>query len=340
MMEASVVLVLVVAIFSCCLQLYLFLHSWGDASPQSLMTTASVPATFDKIFLVGQRYKSENWPDSWLHATSFESFLECHVEDSAADLTPTSPMSVLYVFSVADCLREKSEDWINGAEVYHYFDAVIQVIRSVKELELCQSPTVSCEMGLLLASKYGSHNSDAEVTSLMSEVQAIEDYLTKIFLVDYLNVRILKENEMYTRSNITAVDPLHFGDVIALKSLHQHCTPILLSRKYDARCLPPPPPSMLYPLLITSLGGAGTHKIADELQIMAYHVEHEGLGLDASVSWYYAFNDAAINYSFHYPGNYMYLIQFFCRRNFIITHKYRRRKNEYLSQKVHPSAKI
>ena len=92
MMEASVVLVLVVAIFSCCLQLYLFLHSWGDASPQSLMTTASVPATFDKIFLVGQRYKSENWPDSWLHATSFESFLECHVEDSAADLTPTSPM--------------------------------------------------------------------------------------------------------------------------------------------------------------------------------------------------------------------------------------------------------
>ena len=37
---------------------------------------------------------------------------------------------------------------------------------------------------------------------------------------------------------------------------------------------------------------------------MGYHVEHEGLGLEASVSWYYARNDAIINHSFNYPGNY------------------------------------
>ena len=40
------------------------------------------------------------------------------------------------------------------------------------------------------------------------------------------------------------------------------------------------------------------------VRYLGHHVEHEGLGLEASVSWYYACNDAIINHSFHYPGNY------------------------------------
>ena len=75
-------------------------------------------------------------------------------------------------------------------------------------------------------------------------------------------------------------------------SLLLRCAPLLLTRKYDAACLPPP--QLQLPLLLTTLGGGGTHALASSLQSAGIDVLHEGVGAAGAVSWMYAVNDAAI----------------------------------------------
>ena len=73
------------------------------------------------------------------------------------------------------------------------------------------------------------------------------------------------------------------------------CAPLLLTRKHHPDCLPPlPPPHATLPLLVTSLGGAGTHGAAKSLQRLGATVQHEGLGSGGAVAWMYAVNDAAL----------------------------------------------
>jgi hypothetical protein len=65
------------------------------------------------------------------------------------------------------------------------------------------------------------------------------------------------------------------------QSLHATCVPLLNTRKYDVDCMPVL--GKLYPLLITGLGGTGTHFLADALQELGFDVSHESLGVQGSV---------------------------------------------------------
>ena len=103
--------------------------------------------------------------------------------------------------------------------------------------------------------------------------------------------------------------------------LRDQCTSNLLySRKYNHHCMPRPrllpviqlqtynekdkdetketkqshPLHRLYKLLVTGLGGAGTHSITRALQDMGIDVRHEALAEDGSVSWLYAVNDVLL----------------------------------------------
>lgn len=75
-------------------------------------------------------------------------------------------------------------------------------------------------------------------------------------------------------------------------SLLQLCGPILNSRGYHDRCLPRP--LTLLPVLVTGLGGSGTHAIASSLKSMNIDMPHEKIGKHGSVCWQYAVNDAII----------------------------------------------
>lgn len=85
----------------------------------------------------------------------------------------------------------------------------------------------------------------------------------------------------------------HKGTTVPITLL---CGPLLLTRKYHPECLPQP--SAPVPLLLTSLGGAGTHGAAASLQRAGAAVQHEGLGRGGAVAWMYAVNDAALRTSY------------------------------------------
>lgn len=67
------------------------------------------------------------------------------------------------------------------------------------------------------------------------------------------------------------------------------CNPLINTRKHDDRCFPYP--DQLYPLLITGLGGSGTHEIANRLRGRGVRVRHEEIDTDGTVSWFHAVNN-------------------------------------------------
>lgn len=76
-------------------------------------------------------------------------------------------------------------------------------------------------------------------------------------------------------------------------SLHAHCSKYINSRKYDPLCMPEP--DFRYPLLVTGLGGSGSHFIANQLQDIGFDLPHEGLGKHGAVCWFYSINDVLWN---------------------------------------------
>lgn len=79
-------------------------------------------------------------------------------------------------------------------------------------------------------------------------------------------------------------------------SLSETCDKFINTRKHHPECFPKP--KRLYPMLVTGLGGTGTHFIANSLQELGFDLAHEGIGRDGAVSWLYAVNDHLINSSY------------------------------------------
>jgi hypothetical protein len=67
------------------------------------------------------------------------------------------------------------------------------------------------------------------------------------------------------------------------------CQRFYNTRKYHPACMPRP--AELYPLLVTGLGGSGTHDLAIRLRAQGCRVAHEEIQSDGAVSWFYAVND-------------------------------------------------
>lgn len=65
------------------------------------------------------------------------------------------------------------------------------------------------------------------------------------------------------------------------RKISSECRRFTNSRKYQAGCMPVP--SVLYPVLVTGLGGCGSHYIAHQLDYLGLQLPHEELGKDGSV---------------------------------------------------------
>ena len=64
------------------------------------------------------------------------------------------------------------------------------------------------------------------------------------------------------------------------------CQRYLNTRKFSSTCMQLIPSDNLIPVLITGLGGSGTHKIAEKLIENGLQVRHEGIGYHGSVVRY------------------------------------------------------
>ena len=83
----------------------------------------------------------------------------------------------------------------------------------------------------------------------------------------------------------------------SVSALSITCATILRTRKYKADCLPLP--SHMPPILVTGLGGSGTHAVSSRLQVMGVQAYHESItGVHGAVSWTYAANDAFVGQSY------------------------------------------
>eukprot|EP01040_Poterioochromonas_malhamensis_P002461 gene2461-2617_t len=79
-------------------------------------------------------------------------------------------------------------------------------------------------------------------------------------------------------------------------NLFHLCGKYINTRKYHPHCFPPP--LKLYPVLVTGLGGSGTHFITRELNALGFHLSHESIADQGSVSWLYGVNDYLLNTSY------------------------------------------
>lgn len=69
------------------------------------------------------------------------------------------------------------------------------------------------------------------------------------------------------------------------------CLRLLNTRRFDESCHGS---SSVYPLLITGLGGSGTHAIARWLRERGLDLEHERIASLGAVAWMYAVNDKVV----------------------------------------------
>ena len=67
----------------------------------------------------------------------------------------------------------------------------------------------------------------------------------------------------------------------ALLSLRSRCQLLALTRKYDPVCHPPS--ALTHPLLVTGLGGSGSHYVANALRERGWRVRHEDIDSDGAV---------------------------------------------------------
>ena len=59
------------------------------------------------------------------------------------------------------------------------------------------------------------------------------------------------------------------------------CRRFMNSRKYQSECMERP--TVVYPLLVTALGGSGTHAVSKQLRDHGYRIGHEEIETDGSV---------------------------------------------------------
>lgn len=82
----------------------------------------------------------------------------------------------------------------------------------------------------------------------------------------------------YSHSQINGVNRISPFQTLRLSKL---CNKYINTRKYHEECFPAP--AKLYPVLITGLGGSGTHFLARELNHLGFHLSHEDIGADGAV---------------------------------------------------------
>lgn len=100
-------------------------------------------------------------------------------------------------------------------------------------------------------------------------------------------VELAAAPSIFERSSQIRLRTVRGGPFVTLDAAS--CRRFHNTRKYHPACMSRP--AVLYPLLVTGLGGSGTHDLASRLRAEGCRIMHEEIQTDGSVSWFYAVND-------------------------------------------------
>ena len=91
----------------------------------------------------------------------------------------------------------------------------------------------------------------------------------------------VNELRLYSAFNETKLFTVRSSTGLLQPCCPRYCHSLINSRKFGIGCFSVN--SELYPILVTGLGGSGTHEVANMLNLAGLKVPHEGLGHHGSV---------------------------------------------------------
>jgi hypothetical protein len=133
-----------------------------------------------------------------------------------------------------------------------------------------------------------------DMISLWKHIQQRSGYLNRQVAFTLLSSCINQKNALCDQPLLSYLSKLELQALSLDESTvddawAQRCIRLLNARKYDSACTPQP--KRISSILITGLGGSGSHYVSNLLRWMQIDVQHESLGQDGSVAWMYAVND-------------------------------------------------
>jgi hypothetical protein len=194
--------------------------------------------------------------------------------------------------------RKSLSPSISLLSIYNFFDDLLSSFAS--QMLSVSPPSFSSSQQYLV---YEIHLS--LVQSLDLDLQLIFHHLLLLIIVDYSFHNLLlcfcvdspygnsTMKPLYIQRSLQLVNSLSFATPLSydkslsfpshLPTFSKTCNPLINTRKYSSLCFPLLERHNLYPLLVTGLGGSGTHFITKELQTLGFNVAHEDIDRDGSI---------------------------------------------------------
>lgn len=255
-----------------------------------------------------------------VHGTDWQNVCaECGQGDVAIQNNMTWNMPAIVVFSGCS---DNDEFFITLYNIYAYYDRIIQCSMQLR-VTFPQSVLVWANPKDHLDGRFnnGSVNNNADLRKLHAHL-VLEHLINRRGLlvmppptgdlttpseartwlanvqnqVDDITQRISKELIRSVDGGSTANTNTSFNMLAEyqrdaskiaqqeIRSLHAVCAKYTTTRRYHPLCHPAD--ALAFPLLITGLGGAGTHFVAQRLRSVGWRVLHEDIDVDGSVVIY------------------------------------------------------
>jgi hypothetical protein len=189
--------------------------------------------------------------------------------------------------------------------IYAFIDEVTNELHKIRFKTNCSN--IVWAAGTHLLSLNDSPDSDASLLLLYQSLHHIvfENGFT-VLPVERIHVsdslRYLYKYVPYTSSTSSSSTSTakKYANGIIFSNLYDQCQFLLYTRKFNKVCFPQP--VELLPILITGLGGCGTHSISTKLQSIGAKIYHERVGIHGAVSWTYLINDVMMNLNYPWGG--------------------------------------
>jgi hypothetical protein len=136
-------------------------------------------------------------------------------------------------------------------------------------------------------------DSDENLQLLHIDLNTMSNEVIDLFVeIDVILIQGRKRFKYVGATLVESHEPIGLPLAPSSGSLDR-CIPFINTRVYVPDCIPKIQGS-IFPLLLTGLGGSGTHAIANLLRALRIDVSHESIGSFGAVGWQYAVNDVVI----------------------------------------------
>lgn len=212
---------------------------------------------------------------------------EHSANSSYTDLCDTEDSHAFLAFHFADLKYET----VTFDNIYPYYDAVISRADRLRRRYPCATPVwvapkvlkdettdlfkihnfvrnnvLSAKYGVIIVHRLPIPREGVDVETTRDELYAFIHGLRKNLVSETAAIAAYNKADIYNST----------------ESLESRCGKLVDTRKYDEGCMPPMRDAPLA-VLITSLGGSGTHVISYEMCKIGLDTPHEKMGVDGSV---------------------------------------------------------